>query len=169
MPLTDLLENIVRVTGKDSGRIREVLLQGTVVAGASRIRWTPLEAALDEITRSLRIFPDPQPDRPFDASRCVRAALSGGRAVIDLARETASRKRWFHKRSFWQALMGAAERLALEYHHYSYADRADVYRAELPLETARALRGQAGLLRYASLETQVREYSYNALELWVER
>ncbi len=169
MPASELIGHILRVTGKDPARIQEILLRGAVVSGASRFRWAPVEAAPGEIAEALRGLPDPQPDRPFEPARCVRAALAGGRAPIELDRETASRKRWLQRRSFWQVLLETAARLAPLYHHYSYGDRADVYRADLTAEAARGLREQAGLLRYPSLVVQVREYSYDKLELWVER
>ena len=169
MPVAELIEQIVRVTGKDAPRIQEILRQGAMVSGASRFRWAPMEAAVEEIRQVLLGFPDPQPERPFEAARCVRAILTGGRAAIELTREAASRKGWFERRSFWEVLMEAAAGLAPAYQQYSYADRADVYRVELPVEAARALREQAGLLRYSTLEMQVREYSYDRLELWVER
>ena len=169
MTFPELVESILGITGKDASRIRSILLQGALVSGASRFRWEPMDAALEDIAVALRSFPDPRPDRPFDASHCVRAALTGGRAAIELTREAASRKRLFGRHSFWQALMETATHLAPTYHQYSYTDRADVYRVDLPLEAARALQAQAGLLRYSSLEMQVREYSYDRLELWVER
>ena len=164
-----LLEQILGVAGKDAARIHDILRQGTVVSGASRFRWAPFEASLKEIGEALCRFPDPLPDRLFDPVKCVRVTLAGGRAAIELTRESASQKRWLQRRSFWQALMDAAARAAPVYQQYSYAERADLYRAELAAEAARALREQAGLLQYTSLETQVREYSYDKLELWVER
>jgi hypothetical protein len=169
LAIAELIANIVGVTGKDAPRVREVLLRGALVSGASRFRWTPIDAAPEEITAAISVFPDPRPDRPFDAARCVRAALTGGRASIELTREAASRKSLLARRSFWQILMDAAGRLPAVYSQYSYSDRADVYHVELPLETARELQAQAGLLRFSSLEAQVREYSFARLELWVER
>src|SRR5262249_2044815 len=169
MPLGDFLEVILGVTGKDAARIRDILRQGALVSGASRFRWEPMEATAEEIAPLLAAFPDARPERAFDPARCVRVALTGGRSAIELTREAASRKGWFQRRSFWATVMEMASRLAPTYQQYSYADRADVYRLELAPETVRALREQAGLLRYSSLETQVREYSYDRLELWVER
>ena len=165
----ELLEAILRVTGKDAARVCEVLRQGTVVNGASRFRWQSIEAGPEEVARAMDAFPDPQPGRPFDAGRCVRARLLGGRAPIDLDRQAASSKSWFARSSFWQVLMEAAARLPLVYQQYSYAERADVYLADLPLEAACVLREQARLLRYSALEAAVREYAYQRLELWVER
>jgi hypothetical protein len=165
----ELLGYILPSTGKDAARVREVLRQGMVVRGASRFRWAPLELEADEVAAALVAFPDPRPDRPFEAAQCVRAKLTGGRAAIDLEREAASRKRWFKRRSFWPALLDIAARLPLKYQHYSYADRADIYAAELSAEAAGELRTQAGLLAYATLERVVREYGYTRLELWVER
>lgn len=169
MSAAELIETIVPVTGKDAGRVREVLRQGTVVSGASRFRWAPIEALPEEVARALEAFPDPRPDRPFDASRCVHARLTGGRAAIDLDREAASRRRWLSRRSFWQILMQTAAGLPFTYQNYSYSERADVYHCELPLEAARTLRNHARLLRYSSLEMAVRDYSYDKLELWAER
>ena len=108
MSAAELVAAIVGVTGKDAVRIREVLHQGVLVSGASRFRWTPIEAALEEIAPQLAAFPDPRPDRPFDPAKCKRAALSGGRAAIDLPRDAASRKNVLGRRSFWQALMEVA-------------------------------------------------------------
>ena len=169
LPVSALIEQILRVAGKDAARIHDILRQGMVVSGASRFRWAPFEASLEEIGEALRAFPDPLPGRPFDPAKCVRVTLAGGRAAIELTRESASEKRWLRRRSFWQALMEAAALAAPVYQQYSHAEHADLYRAELPLEAARGLREQAGLLRYTSLEMQVREYSYDRLELWVER
>jgi hypothetical protein len=164
-----LVEHILRVTGKDVSRISLILQQGVVVSGASRLRWTPIDAAPDEIASVLEAFPDSLPGRPFDPSRCIRVALVGGRSTIDLSRDVASQKRFLQRRSFWHALTEIAAGLTLTYQHYSYADRADLYRADLSLDAARSLREHAGLLRYSSLEMQVRDYAYDRIELWVER
>ena len=40
MPLRELIEYMLGVAGKDEGRIRELLLRGTIVSGASRFRWS---------------------------------------------------------------------------------------------------------------------------------
>ena len=165
----ELLQYVLPVTGKNLARVREVLRQGTVVRGASRFRWTPLEAAPEELAEALAAFPDSRPDRPFDPQRCVRARLSGGRAPIDLESQAASRKRWFKSRSFWQALMETTSGLPLAYQQYSYADQADVYQADLSANAAQEIRAQAGLLPYSALETAVREYGYSRLETWVQR
>ena len=48
-----LVENILRVTGKDAGRVRDVLRQGTVINGASRFRWEPLQVSLEDVSGAL--------------------------------------------------------------------------------------------------------------------
>ena len=169
MAAAELIECILKITGKDPGRVGEVLRGGTVVNGASRFRWEPIEAAAEEVAQALAQFPDPRPDLPFDAGRCVRARLTGGRAPIDLGRQAASVKRLLARQSFWDVLMAAAAGLPLTYQQYSYADRADLYHAELSAEAAGTLREKARLLRYSALESAVQEYAYHRLELWVER
>ena len=44
MPVRELVEHMLGVTGKDEARIRELLLRGTLVSGASRFRWAGWEA-----------------------------------------------------------------------------------------------------------------------------
>jgi hypothetical protein len=164
-----LVENILRVTGKNAGRVRDVLRQGTVINGASRFRWEPLQVSADDVSGALAGFPDPEPGRAFDAGRCVRARLAGGRAPIELERKAVSRRRLLRRRSFWDAVLEAAAKVTLSYRDYSYGDRADVYSAELTAEAVELLRESAGLLTYSSLAESVRGFRFNRLELWVER
>ncbi len=164
-----LIENILRVTGKNAGRVRDVLRQGTVINGASRFRWEPLQVSVEEASGALAAFPDPEPGRAFDAGRCVRARLSGGRAPIELPREAVSRRRWLRRRSFWDAVLETAAKATLTYRDYSYADRADVYSADLTAETVELLRESAALLTYSSLAESVRGFRFTRLELWAER
>ena len=164
-----LIENIVRVTGKDPERVGEILRQGTVVQGASRFRWEPLEASAEDITPVLAGFPDPEPNRPFNPARCLRVRLSGGRAPLELERAAASRKRLFRRRSFWQALLETIARVPVCYQHYSYGDQADVYVADLDPESAQQLWLEADLLPYPSLAAALQGGAYRRLELWVER
>jgi len=44
MALRELIEHVLGVTGKDEARIRDLLLRGTLVSGASRFRWPGWEA-----------------------------------------------------------------------------------------------------------------------------
>jgi hypothetical protein len=169
LPARQLVENILRVTGKDAARVCEVLRQGTVVNGASRFRWSPIDAEPGEVAEALAAFPDPDPTRFFDPARCLRARLSGGRSPIDFDRGAASRRRLFRRRSFWEVVLDIADRTPLTYHGYSYGDRADVYFADLPGDAIARLRDRSGLLPYGSLAAAIRGSSFSRLELWVER
>ncbi len=169
MTCGQLLGHILAVTGKETARVREILERGAVLSGASRIRWMPIAASADDVAEALRAFPDSRPDRPFDPSRCVRAVLTGGRGPVELTRQAASQKGWFQKQTFWDVLLEQAAKLRPLYRHYSYAERADLYHVEFTVESTRAIRDQAGLLRFGPLEQMVREYAYDTLELWVER
>src|SRR6202049_2349646 len=82
LPVRELVERMLGVTGKDQGRIRELLLRGTLVSGASRFRWQGWEPDLDSLREMLATFPNPEPDRPFAAERCLRAILRGGRQPV---------------------------------------------------------------------------------------
>ena len=65
IPLRDLVEHMLGVTGKDEARVRDLLLRGTLVSGASRFRWTGWEADIESVRVLLAAFPDPDPARAF--------------------------------------------------------------------------------------------------------
>src|SRR5215470_17639476 len=89
LPVRELIEHMLGVTGKDEPRIRELILRGTLVSGASRFRWAGWDAEPEAIREILGTFPDPEPGRAFSAERCVRAILRGGRQAIEIPREAA--------------------------------------------------------------------------------
>src|SRR4051812_34610839 len=75
MPVRELVEYMLGVTGKDEARIRELLLRGSLVSGASRFRWTGWGAVLEDLRELLATFPDPAPSRRFAAANCTHATL----------------------------------------------------------------------------------------------
>lgn len=169
MPIRELIEALLAAAGKDAERIRALLGRGVLVSGDSRLRWEGWTADLDALQEVLATFPDPDPLRPFAATACVRAVLKAGNTRIEIAREAARERRLFRKESFWDALMEVAASAGPRYAGYSYRDRADRYAAEIGREQAARLRECASLLRYSSLEGQVRRAHLDALELVVER
>ena len=84
MPVRDLVEHMLGITGKDEARVRDLLLRGTLVSGASRFRWTGLEAQPESIRTMLASFPDADPSRPLDAAQCMRVVLRGPRQPIGI-------------------------------------------------------------------------------------
>src|SRR5271166_4015723 len=128
------------ITGKNQARVRELLLRGTLVSGASRFRWTGWETDPAEIEELLATFPGDDPTRQFAFERCVRAVLRGGRQAIHIPREAVARKPLLRKASFWDVLMDLASSGEVRYLHYSYKDRADCFRFDMPLAAAEKLR-----------------------------
>jgi len=59
IPLRDLVGRMLGLTGKDAARVRELLLRGTLVSGASRFRWKGFDAAVTgiEMANLLRAIP----------------------------------------------------------------------------------------------------------------
>jgi hypothetical protein len=169
MPLRELVEYMLGVTGKDQARVRELLLRGTLVSGASRFRWSGWEAEAPAVEELLRTFPDPEPSRPFLPERCVRAILRGGRQAIEIPREAGLRRRMFRRGTFWQTLLDAAAAGELRYHTYSYKDRADVYQCSFDAEGVDRLRGAAGLVTYTILRDRIRGEAFQTADLYVER
>src|SRR5437868_3129537 len=97
LPIRDLIEHMLGVTGKDETRIHEILRRGALVSGASRFRWTGLDAEPSGIRAILNTFPDPDPSRPFTPEGCIRAALRGGRQPIEIPREAGRRKPFYRR------------------------------------------------------------------------
>ena len=77
MPVRELVEYMLGVTGKDEARIRELLLRGSLVSGASRFRWAGWEADLQNLRELLATFPGSRPlaqvrRRPLHARHAAR-------------------------------------------------------------------------------------------------
>ena len=169
LPVRELVEHMLGVTGKDAARVRELLLRGSLVSGASRFRWTGWEADLDALRELLAGCPGDDPARVFAAERCVLAVLRGGRQAIHIPREAGARKPFLRRASFWDLLMETAAAGEIQYQHYSYKDRADCYRLHLPLDAAEKLRTGGEAIRYSSLRDQIRSAGFLWADLYVER
>jgi hypothetical protein len=165
MPLRELVEYMLGVTGKDVARVHELLLRGTLVSGASRFRWSGWDADAEAIEGLLRTYPDPEPSRLFSATRCTRVVLTGGRQAIEIERTAASRKPLFRRGNFWELLMRLAEVASPRYMDYSYKERADIYVVQFKLQQAAQLREAAGLLKYTALRDQVQSVAFEAATL----
>lgn len=169
LPLRELIEHMLGVTGKDLPRIQDVLRRGSMVAGASRFRWAGLEAGEEDLRELLATFPDADPARTFAAARCVRVVLRGGRAPIELRREAVGRKGLFRRGTFWELLMELAGEGAMRYAGYSYRDRADRFVRDLSVLDADRLRAGSESVKYTSLREQIRATAFTSAEIFVVR
>ncbi len=169
LPLRDLIEHMLPVAGKDETRIRELLLRGTLVSGASRFRWAGWEVDTESLRELLATFPDSDPAQRFAAARCIRAVLRGARQAVEIPREAAARKGWLRRASFWDLLMETAAAADLQYAGYSYRDRADRFTAVLATPAAVVLAAGSARLRFSTLRDQVRMGAITAMDLYVTR
>jgi hypothetical protein len=169
LPVRDLVEHLLGVTGKDEARIRDLLRRGTLVSGASRFRWVGWEADAESVVELLATFPDPDPTRLFAAERCVHALLRGGGRICEITREVGSRKGLLQRSSFWSELMAVAGAAGATYAGYSYKDRTDRYLRELSVADVQRLRAASDLVKYSTLRDQLRTGAFTQLELHVER
>lgn len=162
----ELVDMIVRVTGKDAARVQQILRTGTVVFHSYRYWWPALEPGEAEIRELLVKYPDADASRPFLAENCTEVILESGGPpaphAVHFDRAQASRKRLLRSRSFWDCLLDVARGTSPAYREYSYALRADVYSAPLTREhlarltvcaaryANRAIAAKAGALASAS-------------------
>jgi len=149
--------------------VHEILLRGTLVSGASRFRWPGWQADLEGLRALLETFPGDDPGRPFRSAHCIRAVLHGGRQPIHIPREAGARKPLLRKLSFWDVLMDQAASGDIRYLYYSYRDRADCYRLDVPLPIAGKLRDASEAVKYSSLRDRIRTEGFAWAELYVER
>lgn len=169
MPLRELVGRMLGVAGKRAERIRDLLLRGALVSGATRFRWSGFEADLKDLAQLLATFPEAEPARPFAPARCVRVVLSGPHGRIEISREAGQRRRWLRRASFWDLLLSLAAEAPLEYQEYSYKEGADLYRLRVSAAAAVSLRSHAALLRYRRLENQVRTAQFEEVVFFVNR
>ena len=169
IPARELIGHMLGVAGKDPARVRELLLRGTLVSGASRFRWNGWEAGRDEIEAVLATFPDRDPGRPFDAAHCSSAVLRAPGRRIEIPREAGSRKPLLRRTSFWDVLMQVAAAGGPRYVDYSYRERADVYSVPLSAAAVEQLRKAAELVKYTTLQQQIRAANLESVEFHVGR
>jgi hypothetical protein len=173
MPVRDLVEHMLGITGKDEVRVRDLLLRGTLVSGATRFRWTGWEAPPDNIRSLLSSFPDADPSRPFDAAQCKRVVLRGSRQPIGIPRDIGvTRGVWariLRRKTFWDLLMEIATAGKPQYSAYSYRDRADVYQLALGAADVQRIRESARLVPFTALQSQIRIVPVDAAEFYVAR
>jgi len=169
MAIRELVEHMLGVTGKDVPRIREILLRGTLVSGASRFRWAGWEVDLEGLQDLLTTFPDAEPSRQFAAERCVRVILRGGRQAIEVTREAGQRKSLFQRGSFWDLLMDVIASAPSAYAGYSYRDKADRFQREFKLPEADRIRAAAPAVKYSTLRDQIQATAFGQAELYVTR
>jgi hypothetical protein len=167
MQLEELIRLMLGVTGKNVDRLEEILRRGSLVSGASRFRWTGFGAAPDELRAYLSRYPDSDPTRRFDASRCFLIVIKGPRQPLILEREAGEKRKMFRSRSFWDEIMAAAE--TPEYVEYSYRERADMFRLRFGHGDQQRVRDAARLLVYSSYEKQIRESGIDSIDLFVRR
>lgn len=168
MATEELVRLMLGVTGKDAERVRELLARGSLVSGASRFRWTGVEADAAEVASFLTRYPDSDPSIRFDASRCTTVILKGaGTRPLPVDREAGMKKRTFRRRSFWDELLALVDSPA--YVEYSHKERVDVFRQRLGTEAQRRLKEAAKLIAYSSYERQVADAPFDTVDLHVPR
>ena len=138
----ELADMVVRVTGKDATRVRQIFRAGTVVYNTYRYWWSGFEAAESELVALLESFPEDDPSRPFRERDCAAVLLEYGGAVaqghIEITHEQAFKKPFWRRHSFWDVL-APREGAAPFYAGYSHARGGDLYRRALTTEESREL------------------------------
>jgi hypothetical protein len=170
LPLAELIEVIVRVTGKDADRVRRILQLGTLLSGATRYRWAGWDPRLEEVETWLAGFPDADPGRRFVPELCVTAVLqeTSGRR-IEIPCQVGARRRFLRKSAFWDSLLALARTETMRYIEYSYKEKADCYRVELSAEAALAIQSAAKTIAYRTLADRLRRASLATVDFFVTR
>ena len=165
--LTELVETMLPILGKDAPRIRQILRAGTLSTGEYRYRWEPLEVEEQELETVLGSFPGPEPSRAFQPETCFLVRFRRGAETLDLPRESASRKPLFARQSFWEGLLTLAGG-TVHYADYSHADRADIFALPLDRDTAEQLRGLLSLFKPKSAAERLERFRPERIE-WLSR
>ena len=166
--MTELLEILLSVLGRDAGRIRQILRAGTISTGEYRYRWESLEIAEPELDSILETLPGPDPSRVFLPESCFLVRFRRGLETLELSRERASRKPLFARQSFWEGLVGSFGQSA-RYADYSHADKADVFAFELEAEARGKLGSLLPLLKPRSFAERLERFQAERIEWLVRR
>jgi hypothetical protein len=156
----ELVDMIVSVTGLDRERVAQILRSGVVVYHGYRYWWNGFEALASDMDAALAGYPVADASRLFDAAACSAVIFeSSGRPPrhsVEVSREAGGRRRLFHWRSFWGALMDLAKARPPAYLEYSYARRADIYSLELGPDDVARLAAEIERRASRSLRAQLR-------------
>jgi hypothetical protein len=169
--ISELVDMILSVTGKDAARVAQILRAGSVAFHGYRYWWSGFDAPEAELAAKLANFPDPEPSRPFDAAACIAVVIESGgippRHSVELLRSVTSRRRFFRLRSFWDELGALSLAKPPTYREYSHARHADVYVSALTPDDAAQLAAAArrGLPR--SLNASVKYLPEASRILWI--
>ena len=170
IPMRELLERMLGLTGKDEAAVGRVLARGSLVSGAIRMRWESLEATPQELRPLLAQFPDSDPTRVFRPETLSGVILSADLYKIEIPREVATPRRLLKKRSYWDALMEVASASPqLQYMEYSYRLRSDRYRRTLLVDETKWLKLEIEYLTQQGLARQILETDFRILELFTSR
>jgi hypothetical protein len=157
--LDELLDMVLRVTGKDAARVAQILRAGSVVYHAYRYWWNGIETSEADLRAALARFPDRDPARTFHAAECAAVLFESGAApapsLLEITRPEASATKLFSRKSFWDVLMALASESAPAYEDYSYERRGDLFRLRLTGAQAARLAQDAGKLASRALRIRL--------------
>jgi len=153
--LRELVDMVLCVTGRDLPRVQQILRTGTVVFHFFRYWWQGFETDAAELSAVLAEFSIDDPSRTFSSDACTVVVLESAvkaRQSIDVNKKDADHKSLFASKSFWEYLLSLAEPpQEIKYDGYSFARRADLYRAELTAEQSASLQRSAAKLASRAL------------------
>lgn len=169
LPVEELASKILGACGKNQDRVARILARGSLVSGDARYRWMPLEVPPEDLTALLARFPDHDPRRAFQRESCVRMAFRGQRGPIEITREVGRQKRLFRRKAFWDEALDLIQPLSPRCERYSYSDKADVFTVQLNATALERLRRLGALLRFSSLDAQIRSLRSGQVMLYARR
>jgi hypothetical protein len=167
MPLAEFMEHLAAATSANAEHARDLLKRGTLVSGASRFRWQPVECSLEEVEAAFQRLPEPDPSRLFDPSKCRSVVLIAGARRWEISRTAAAERRFLRTRSFWAGLVAALP--APLYVTYLHKERADLYRSDVGDSARQSLQSAAPLLRYGKLAAELKSARLTSVEWIVPR
>jgi hypothetical protein len=166
MRLAELVELMLDVTGRDAPRLQSLLVRGSLVVGATRYRWAAVRATAEQMQELLAGLPDDEPQRPFAPERCTEVWWEGPGFRMRTSSQALARRRFFHRRSFWDVLAEAARISGARYAGFHHREQADRYVVDVGPDMAGALRRHASLLNYRALEWQIRGAACGGSSSW---
>jgi hypothetical protein len=140
--IRELVDMILRVTGRDEPRVHQILRSGTVVYHFYRYWWQGFDADGASLSALLAEFPADEPQRPFREADCKTILMdpaAAGRRAIEIEQGESGRKPLFAARSFWDCLLAYAKSPRVSYANYSFDRTGDLYQVSLEPEHRVAL------------------------------
>jgi hypothetical protein len=141
-------------------KLAKVLQRGSLISGASRLRWDGFAVEEDEIEAAVVALPGDDPTIAFDIGRCSTIRFRGYQTTFEILRKDAIRKGLLHRKSLLDLVGDLSGKHPPQYKRFDYQRGEDIFRISFEGDRAAIL---LPLLRHLPRNQTIRQLAAEGL------